>query len=157
MTVRIYLLLLFTLLACSEMENRSIVEEPEPAIPTIGITWGGSGRTSYLQDKHITRRVDFYLVSDIPMPYTTYILVEDRFVRIAKSALKSERVRFTKICPPLTVNYSIPYFEPQIKPMDERSRYLPYHEGEIRLPEGYQFNPYKVRDQPAIRLGMWCD
>ena len=157
MTIRISLLLLFTLLACGEMENRPIVEDPEPAIPTIGITWGGSGRTSYLEDKHITRRVDLYLVSDIPMPNTTYILVEDRFVRMAKGTLKSERVRFTKICPPLTVNYSIPYFEPHIKPKDERSRHLPYHEGEIRLPEGYQFYPYKVRDQPDISLGMWCE
>ncbi|MDE0040825.1 MAG: hypothetical protein OXT74_02225 [Candidatus Poribacteria bacterium] len=153
---RLILLLLLPLLACSETEERPL-PEPEPPMPTISITPSGWGSTSLLKDKHITRRAHFYLVSDIPMPNTTYILVEERFVRMAKGTLRSERVLFSKICPPLTINYSTPYFEPQIKPMDQRSRHLPYHEGDIQLPEGYQFNPYKARDQPAIRLGMWCE
>ena len=156
MIIRIYLLLLLPLLACSETEERPL-PEPEPPVPTISITPKGWGSTSLEKDKHITRRAHFYLVSDIPMPNTTYILVEDRFVRMAEGELRSDLVTFTKICPTVTIDYSRPYFEPQIKWMAERSRHLPYHREDIQLPEGYQFHPYKVRDQPAIKLGMWCD
>ena len=103
---RILVLLLITLLACSETENRPI---PEPPVPTIRMLEHGGGSWGWLDrpdwpDYNIWIFASFYLVSDIPMPNTTYILVEDRLVRMAEGELRSEEVFFWRICPPRTIN-----------------------------------------------------
>ena len=156
--MKIYFPLLLVLLGCSETDNRPI-PAPEPPVPTISISpkRGGGGRGTDSSDNTIYRFAYFWLASDIPMPKTTYILVDDRFVRIAEGELESERIVFSKECPSENYDYSLPYLKPQIKSMDQRSRHLPYHRDDIQLLEGYQFNPYKVGDPSIIRLGLWCD
>ena len=156
--MKIYLLVLLVLLACSETDNRPI---PEPPVPTIRMLEHGEGSGTNWPDYNLWIFASFYLVSDIPMPNTTYILVEDRLVRMAEGELRSEEVFFWRICPPRTINDLPPRFEVQIKPMHERSRHLPYRpdrEGYFRFPEGYRFYPYKVGDPSTISLrGTWCD
>ena len=153
----ILLLALNMCLGCSETDNRPM-PAPEPPVPTISFSpkdsGGGRGTRS---DNTIRRSAYFWLASDIPKPNTTYILVNDRFVRMAEGELESERVVFSKVCPFESYDYSPSYLELQIKSMDERSQHLPYHQGDIQLPEGYQFNPYKVGDPSTIWLSLWCD
>ena len=78
--------LILLLLACSETDNRPI---PEPPVPTIRILEYGEGVWSWLDrpdwlDYNTWIFASFYLASDTPMPNTTYILVEGRFVRMAQ-------------------------------------------------------------------------
>ena len=153
-------LLACALLACSETDNRPI---PDPPVPTIRMhryaegSWGWLDRADW-PDYNIWIYVSFYLVSNIPMPNTTYILVEDRLVRMDEGERRSEEVFFLRICPPGTINDPPPRFEVQIKPMHERSRHLPYREGYFRFTEGYRFYPYKVGAPSTISpLVTSCD
>lgn len=158
--MKIYLVVLLVLPGCSEMDNRPIPEPPVPAIRVLEQregSWGWLDRSDCI-DYNIWIFASFYLVSDIPMPTTTYILVEDRLVLMAEGELRSEKVFSLRICLPRTINDLPTMFEVQIKPMHERSRHLPYREGYFRLPEGYRFYPYNVGEPSTISLrGTWCD
>ncbi len=124
---RILVLLLITLLACSETENRPIPEPPAPTISISGSRARGTGRRPVEPD-YIVRSASFWIESDIPMPRTTYILISDQFVRMAEGEIATEVV-FEKSCPYDDFAYSAPKFEATIKPMHERPPHLPYHVG----------------------------
>ena len=153
---RILVLLLITLLACSETEERPL-PGPEPPVPTITIANRGYGwGRSFAGGTTVERDTFFSIASDIPMPADTYILVNDQLFRMEEGETELEIV-FTETCPYITIDYEQPTFMGKIKPADERLRHLPYRRGGIQLPEGYRFNPYKVGGHASITTGLWCE
>ena len=158
--MKIPMLLRIALLACSETDNRPILELPKQPVPIItfddSVGWGHGSVPGYgpANKTMLQRHVSYYLVSDIPMPAATYILVNDRLFRMDKGETKLTIV-FKKICSRF-IDYDHPMFMGEIKPAHERFQYLPYHLDGIHLPEGYRFNSYKVGDKPSIAAGLWC-
>ena len=152
--MKIAMLLLIVLLACSETDNRPILELPEQPVPII--TFNDSAGHGYgpANKTMLQRHVSYYLVSDIPMPAATYILVNDRLFRMEEGETRLTVV-FKKICTAF-LDYDHPMFTGEITPAHERFQHLPYHLDGIHLPEGYRFNPYKVGDKPSITAGLWC-
>lgn len=150
MTKPVFLLFCLALLACSET-----VEEPDP-IPTISMSdkargWGS--RKPGQAPTHIFRDAWLTLESDIPMPADTYILVDDRLVLICEGHTKSLHVFYWRVC---QAGGPFSSLEPEIRPMEERARHLPYNRDGIELTVGYRFNPYKVGELASIHLGTWC-
>lgn len=66
--MKIAMLLLIAILACSETEIRPILELPEQPVPIVtfgdGVGWGHSSTG----ERTLVRHVSYYLMSDIPCP-----------------------------------------------------------------------------------------
>ena len=152
--MKIAMLLLIALLACSETEERPLPES-EPHVPVITIAERGYGwGRGFASETTLERSSNFWIASDIPMPVATYILVNDRLVRMEEGETEIKLV-FTKTCPYLIPGYEHPRFVGEIKPAHHRFRHLPYDRGDISTcPMITASTPTRLESRPARGLAI---
>ena len=166
MRISMILLICLAFSACSETDPPPIFERPEPTVPTITVANRNAEHSRHTTSSVTWKRTtSFRIGSDIPMPNTTYILVNDQLFRMDKGTTKVE-LFFEKTCPRPAIDdddewrewsATQPRFQAAIRPAHQRHWHLPYRRLDLYLPKGYEFNPYDVGSDSIYTGGLWCD